>query len=410
MSHLDEGQLHALLDGELDETEVAEAEAHLAACAECRRELAEARAFAAGADELIEAVDLPAETRAVTRAPKAAALRFNWRNVAWAASLVFAVGLGWMARTDQFRSADTGSLAPKDAATTSVTGPPDSSVQESKQKLEQNERPLPPPAPGLADNAGEPRKRSARQEAAGAAPVTAQPPIPTVVGELAQPEKPAPAQDAVRALTNPATQPAEPAIAKSADPSGLVSSRVSGEERAAKEADRSLADAAAPAPTAAPAPRESLLGRTNAFAAAGGGPAARRDGAAGGFQVTPMEGAVRILGGSIRLVDGMTPVRVQVGPGRLVPGADPGLEIVRVVYNDPPGRELWLDQQRPAEQAGDAEVHGQRATTLLPGDTLIAAGSAGSRNLRWIHQTGFRLGLTGFLPADSLRALARRVQ
>jgi len=119
---------------------------------------------------------------------------------------------------------------------------------------------------------------------------------------------------------------------------------------------------------------------------------------------------VRILGGSIRLVDGMTPIRVQVAPGRMVPGADPGLEIVRVVYNDPPGRELWLDQQRPSEPGGDAEVHGQRATTLLPGDTLIAAGPAGSRKLRWVHQTGFRLGLTGFLPADSLRALARRVQ
>jgi len=409
MSHLDEGQLHALLDGELDETEVAAAEAHLAACAECRRELAEAREFAAGADDLIEAVDLPTATRAVTRAPKAAAPRFNWRNVAWAASLVFAVGLGWMARADQFRSADTGSLAGKDAATTSVTGGPDSSGQESKQKLEQNERSLPPPAPSLADDATEPRKRSARQEAAGAAPVAAQAPIPTVVGELAQQDKPAPAQDALRALTNPATQPAEPAMGKSADAPGLVASKVSEEERA-KEADRGFADAAAPASAAVPAPRESLLGRTNAFAAAPAGPAARRDGAAGGFQVTPMEGAVRILGGSIRLVDGMTPIRVQVAPGRMVPGADPGLEIVRVVYNDPPGRELWLDQQRPSEPGGDAEVHGQRATTLLPGDTLIAAGPAGSRKLRWVHQTGFRLGLTGFLPADSLRALARRVQ
>lgn len=409
MSHLDEGQLHALMDGELDEAERKAAEAHLAGCAECRRELAEARAFAAGADALIELVDLPAGTASLTTAPRVAPPRFNWRNVAWAASLVFAVGLGWMARADQFRSPDMESLAQKDAAAPTVAGPLDSSARENK-KLEQNERPLPPAAPSLAENATEERRPSPRQEAAGAAPVTAQAPVPTVARERAEQDKPEPAQDAVRALTNPTMQPTDLAAAKGADAPELAS-KLSGEERAAKQTERPFVDAAAPAPpAAAPAPRESALGRTSAFGAAAAAPTARQDGAAGGFQTTPMEGAVRILGGSIRLVDGMTPIRVQVGPGRLVPGADPGLEIVRVVYYDPPGRELWLDQQRPAEQADDAEVHGQRATTLLPGDTLIAAGPAGSRNLRWIHQTGFRLGLTAFLPADSLRALARRVQ
>jgi hypothetical protein len=128
------------------------------------------------------------------------------------------------------------------------------------------------------------------------------------------------------------------------------------------------------------------------------------------FQPTAMEAAVRILGGSIRLVDGMTPTRVLVGSGSLVSGADPAREVVRVVYMDPPGRELWLDQQRPDERANEADAPGLAATTLLAGDTLVTPGPGGARNLRWIHQSGFRLGLTGFLPADSLRALARRVQ
>jgi hypothetical protein len=123
-----------------------------------------------------------------------------------------------------------------------------------------------------------------------------------------------------------------------------------------------------------------------------------------------MEAAVRILGGSIRLVDGMTPTGVLVGPGTLVSGADPGLEIVRVVYDDPPGRELWLDQQRPRENRNELDAGGRGATTLLLGDTLVVTGTGAQRGLRWIHQSGFRLGLTGFLPADSLRALARKVQ
>lgn len=36
MSHLDEGQLTCLLDGELTATERTEVEAHLATCSECR--------------------------------------------------------------------------------------------------------------------------------------------------------------------------------------------------------------------------------------------------------------------------------------------------------------------------------------------------------------------------------------
>jgi hypothetical protein len=77
---------------------------------------------------------------------------------------------------------------------------------------------------------------------------------------------------------------------------------------------------------------------------------------------------------------------------------------------DPPGRELWLDQQRPEERANERVAAGRAATTLLAGDTLVTSASDGARSLAWINQNGFRLALTGFLPADSLRALARRVQ
>jgi hypothetical protein len=231
---------------------------------------------------------------------------------------------------------------------------------------------------------------------------------------LAKQNKPAPppAKDAVQAVTNPTTEPTDLAGGKgvtAAADEDLASSKLRSEQSVAKPAEAPLGNAVAPAAPAL-ASKESEAGRISGFRPAEVAPAARRDQAAGGFQTTPMEGAVRILGGSIRLVDGMTPARVLVGPGILVADADPGLEIVRVVYNDPPGRELWLDQQRPDARANEARVQGQEATTLLLGDTLVGLGPKGSRSLRWIHQSGFRLGLTGFLPADSLLALARRVQ
>ena len=45
MSHLDEGTLHAMLDGELEPNDVAEIQAHLASCSSCGLRLREVREF-----------------------------------------------------------------------------------------------------------------------------------------------------------------------------------------------------------------------------------------------------------------------------------------------------------------------------------------------------------------------------
>ncbi|MGN6393645.1 MAG: zf-HC2 domain-containing protein [Gemmatimonadales bacterium] len=60
MSHLDEGTLHALLDGELDGHEVAEIQAHLGACSSCGLRLREVKEFLSEADRLIASVNLDA--------------------------------------------------------------------------------------------------------------------------------------------------------------------------------------------------------------------------------------------------------------------------------------------------------------------------------------------------------------
>src|SRR2546430_9514690 len=53
MSHVDEGTLHAYLDGELPAGEAHDLEAHVAQCRECRVRLEEERALIARADELL---------------------------------------------------------------------------------------------------------------------------------------------------------------------------------------------------------------------------------------------------------------------------------------------------------------------------------------------------------------------
>lgn len=401
MSHLDEGQLHSLLDGELNEAERRAAEAHLAACAECRHDYEEAKALLAETDDLIDAVELPRREQPAGditgQAPRPIGPRFRWRTVAWAASLVLAVGLGWFARS--------GPLVPRQGET------------DSKVAAEPAAAPAPPPAPAqltvpaapAAEKAASalPRRRLDQAPTAGAEAETAPPRL----------EESLVARDAA-AGARPAAAPTAPAPI----------------DRAARPEVGALANAApAPGRQGAPIPQAKYLADSGRIAppleaaevdvtvpGAPLGKAEERKGykdaallqsrTAGGFQVTAMESAVRILGGSIRLVDGLTPTRVLVGPGAQLPGADGRLEVVRVVYMDPPGRELWLDQQRPEEPSREVERAEPSATTLLPGDTLLTPGPAGTRSLKWVHQSGFRLALTGFLPADSLRALARRVQ
>src|SRR6185503_16924831 len=97
MSHVDEGTLHAYLDGELPSGERAALESHLAQCATCRAQLAEERALLERATALLGSTR-PAERAVppfeqVRRAP-----RRPWHmrtGFAWAASLVLAVGFGY---------------------------------------------------------------------------------------------------------------------------------------------------------------------------------------------------------------------------------------------------------------------------------------------------------------------------
>jgi len=101
MSHLDVGIMHALLDGEIPSTELPPIQAHLESCVECRALLEDERRLLTDADGLIEVLGVPVAEPAMAQPPALAQQprRARWtRGLAWAATLVAAVGLGYAAR------------------------------------------------------------------------------------------------------------------------------------------------------------------------------------------------------------------------------------------------------------------------------------------------------------------------
>ena len=119
MSHVDEGTLHAYLDGELPSAERAALEAHLAACATCRASLAEERALLERASALLGSarpVERPAPPfEQLQRTPKPSPWHVR-RAFAWAASIALALGLGYYLRNPR--------LAPGPAATPATVDQP----------------------------------------------------------------------------------------------------------------------------------------------------------------------------------------------------------------------------------------------------------------------------------------------
>jgi hypothetical protein len=108
-----------------------------------------------------------------------------------------------------------------------------------------------------------------------------------------------------------------------------------------------------------------------------------------------MTEAVRRLQGSIRLIDGMTPDHIEVGPGRAVPGAEPALDVVRVVYLTPEGARVFLDQQRTGKAAEEPAIDS------APSGIALA---------RWTDEHGFWLSLAGLVNPGTMHSLVKRVR
>jgi hypothetical protein len=108
MSHVDEGTLHAYLDGELATVERERVDTHLKGCPACQARLVEERSLIERASKLLGMAAPP--ERAMPPLQQLRQPRLTWRlrrPLAWAATLILAVGLGWFARGRYSRAPET---------------------------------------------------------------------------------------------------------------------------------------------------------------------------------------------------------------------------------------------------------------------------------------------------------------
>jgi hypothetical protein len=165
MSHVDEGVLHALLDGAYEEgdAEREALEAHLATCADCRVRLVDARRIKQRAHSALgrlapESIAVPSfDTVVAERATRSQSgggtgtasrvRRRPWTPMAWAASLMLAVGAGWMA--NQLFDASRTPAQLEQMRADAMTSPAESVTEPVGQMLDQVQ--APPPAAPVAE-------------------------------------------------------------------------------------------------------------------------------------------------------------------------------------------------------------------------------------------------------------------
>jgi hypothetical protein len=282
MPHLDEGTLHALLDGEIPSAELPPIQAHLGACAECRARLAEEQDLLAESDRLIEVLELPEAAPAV--APIRSAPRRVWpTRLAWAATLVLAAGLGYSVRG--------GPAEPAPAASR------DSGVElRADEPAAAPAPPAPEPVTQSRDQAAAPALRREAPQKAGAE------------GEKAAVRNAAPAEEKAEQLAAKVdTAPPSPAPGAVQPPSRPAAPTTGLGRVGALRQEAARLREAAPAGALADA---SVLA-----------------------QPATLPEAMRVLGGSLRLIDGMIPDRLEIMG-----------HAVRVVYRTGFG-ELLLSQE-----------------------------------------------------------------
>jgi anti-sigma factor RsiW len=264
MSHVDEGMLHALVDGQLSDEERRAVEAHVATCAACASELADASRLASEVRGLLTTLDVPASS--VTRAPATAvapvvapdvvpitAARRRWlspQRMAIAASLLAVAGISYrVGRDTSVPTANVAVNAPAVRPAVPVAAAPRVATTTDSQVLASaplaSAMPRDASGPRVAesverDAATEARERRQLANAAPPTPVTASPgeamvasatPLGGAAGVAAarerttnagvDAEKSQPAQTAQNAVTQQAP-PSQPYVAQQQVPPARV--------------------------------------------------------------------------------------------------------------------------------------------------------------------------------------------
>ncbi len=111
MQHLDEGTIHAWLDGALTPEEAARVEAHVRECAQCQAAVSEARGFIAASSRILTALDnAPRGVIPAAAAPRRSTQPWIWRIAATV--LVVATGTVLLVKE---RGTDRATMASKSA-------------------------------------------------------------------------------------------------------------------------------------------------------------------------------------------------------------------------------------------------------------------------------------------------------
>lgn len=400
MSHLDEGTLHALLDGELELAEVREIQTHLGTCSACDSRLQDVKQFLAEADRLVGSLEAPAGSRrprpepapvpAQPMSPREAtrwepapelllpdsgegAERHRWaRTFRWAAIILVIFGAGrliqGMLNPNKPRLELTARDLTRPSNPPAVVSREDTGTPGPTQARESRTAPV-----ARAPLAKAPPSRKSVAVPAAPAPVAEMDNVGAGVGELAAVPKDTGSPAADRSDAGADNQPTAAQDLATRQAAALALEELDRERlrSRANAATASLPPPRAEAPPAAepPPPPRTLEQKAQVYLRIG------------------LDEAVTQLGRPVHVIEAMTPEFIGLTPGRGVAGADPSRPVVRVVYLDR-GRMVLLDQQR-----------------LRTGQGPGAPGG----NLRWA-QGDVMLYLHGEPGPEVLRNLQRRVR
>jgi len=436
MSHLDEGTLHALLDGELDLHEVKEIQAHIGSCAACGTRLREVKEFHGESDRLVGLLEVPATPSRWTagpadgesdpeKQPRASAApprpprnlprtsgpaaeppplllpenpeygRGGLRRMRWAALVLVTIGAGYMGNQMRQSGGFEFDGFPLPEATTDSSPGAVVSAEEAAPPAAKDTS-----APAEAESAPPADSKSAATVPKRVAP-RAETPTPAA-RELAR-QAPAPPPDLSKADEEPESSLAAGTVEDTGDFEESADEAMNDEPdtpqqradvraeaaRALRELDRERQVGRAAAATAAldSARRRDTQVRQAAVAAPPPAPRTPEQ-RAGIYLRIGLDEASKQLGRPVHVIEGRSPLFMGLALGRTSPGADATRPVVRVVYQDSQGRLILLDQQR-----------------LRPGQPTSAPGA----EPHWIVGE-VSLHLSGEVSPDVLRNLRARVR
>ena len=383
MSHVDEGRLSEYLDRRIEgSSDRGDIERHLAECAECRERLEEVRAIRERAAHLLSVAtpaqvampqfaEIEARARA-RRAPQRVLAMRRLTALGWAATIVLAVGVGWLARGSfGFGGSQSEPLANRATAAAAETA-----------KAAGQDSPVSADAAGRAPEGG-----AAFSQTAPAPPVAEAVDRDAAPAAAAPAPEPRRAEPQVPALGNVAEREQPAAVAKVEAAEGIRTRQaVAGGVVAAEERPDALGRGDVVVDSAA----NELLERADEALRAKS------------WTGTTAQDAARHLGGPPHTVEGLPIESIRIGH---VDGA-PAVTVVQIL---PGGEQLEIVQWR----SGDVEsrVEQLRMAEEAARAQAPAAPTAGVRRSELVAtRDGLVLVIRAAIASDSLAVLAGSVR